>query len=212
MRGTMSGESEEHFDYGYAAFEKWEYKQLIYVGGHPKPWIDFHESFYRASEIIVKNLAAGEGYPDQEGPAGIFLFRHYLELALKVLVLRGRMLQGPDKNAPMESVEKVKRIHGLADLWKLVLADTKPKIAPKDWESYDIPFVEKCIAEFDDKDKSKKGFAFCYPGEGAEFFDYDFAYLERAMKHVYQVLEGLTTYLIEGHRENEEWENILNSY
>lgn len=212
MRGTMNGESEEHFDNGYTAFEKWEYKQLIYVGDYPKPWISFRESFYRASEIIVKNLAAGRGFPDIEGPATVFLFRHYLELALKALVLRGRMLERPDKNAAIESVEKVEKIHDLAKLWKLVLTDTRPKIAPRDWDNYDIPFVEQCIAEFDDKDKSKKGFAFRYPGEGGELFDYDFAYLEKAMKHVDQVLEGLTTYLIEGHGENEEWENILNSY
>ena len=74
----MSGDSEEHFDDGYTAFEKWDYKQLIYVEEHPKPWISFRQSFYGASEVIVKNLAVGKGFPDIEGPAAVFLFRHYL--------------------------------------------------------------------------------------------------------------------------------------
>ena len=51
-----------------------------------------------------------------------------------------------------------------------------------------------------------------YSGEGAEHFDYDFAYLAKAMEHVYQVLEGLIVYLAETHGQNEEWEDILNSY
>jgi len=204
------GDTEEPFDDGYTAFEKWEYKQLIYVGEHRKPWIIFRESFYRASEVIIKNLAAGRGFPDLEGPAAVFLFRHYLELALKALVMRGRMLDRADKNAAIDRVKEVKRIHVLADLWQLVLADAKPKIASADWDNYDIPFVEKCIAEFHDRDQ--KGFAFRYHSHGGEHFDYDFAYLAAAMDHVYQVLEGMIVYLVETHGQNEEWEEILNSY
>jgi len=206
----MSNEPEEHFDDGYTAFEKWEYQRLIYVGEYPKAWISFRESFYRASEIIIKDLAVGKGFPDLEGPAAVFLFRHYLELALKALVIHGQMLEGPDKNAALDSVKKVKRIHILADLWELVIADAKSKIDPKDWENYDIPFVEKCIAEFHDRDQ--KGLAFRYHGEGGEHFDYNFTYLGKAMEHVYQVLEGLIVYLVETHGQNEEWEDILNSY
>jgi hypothetical protein len=70
------GDAEEPFDDGYTAFEKWEYKQLVYVEEHRKQWIIFRESFYRASEIIIKNLAAGRGFPDIEGTAAVFLFRH----------------------------------------------------------------------------------------------------------------------------------------
>lgn len=194
----------------YTAFQKWEYKQLIYVGEYRKPWIVFRESFFRASEIIVKNLAAGRGFVDLEGPAAVFLFRHYLELALKALVMRGRFLERLDKNAAVDTVKTVKGIHSLAELWQLVLADAKPKVDSKDWGNYDIAFIEKCIAEFDDRDK--KGFAFRYQGQGGEHFDYSFEYLEMAMTHVYQILEGLITYLAEAHAQNEEWQEILESY
>jgi hypothetical protein len=197
-------------DDGYTAFQKWEYKPFIYVDKQAKPWISFKESFYRASEVIIKNLAKGRGFPELEGVAAVFLFRHYLELALKTLVMRGRFLERADKNAAIENVKQVKRIHDLAELWQLVLKEAKPKIEPKDWDSYDIAFVERCIAEFHERDE--KGFALRYHGEGGEHFDYDFAYFAAAMEHVYQVLEGLTVYLIETYGQNEEWQEILNSY
>jgi hypothetical protein len=203
------GDAEDAFD-RYTAFQKWDYEQLIHVGEYKKPWIIFRESFYRASEIIIKNLAAGRGFPDLEGPAAVFLLRHYLELALKALVMRGRMLERPDKNAAIESVKEVKRVHVLDELWRLVLVDAKPKIDPADWDNYDIPFVEKCIAELHDRDE--KGFAFRYNGHGAERFDYSFGYLVVAMEHVYQVLEGLIAYLDATYDQNQEWEEILNSY
>ena len=28
-------------DYGYTAFEKWDYKPFVFVAEHPKPWISF---------------------------------------------------------------------------------------------------------------------------------------------------------------------------
>jgi hypothetical protein len=33
-----------------------------------------------------------------------------------------------------------------------------------------------------------------------------------AMENIYQVLEGLRVYLIETYGQNEEWQEILNSY
>jgi hypothetical protein len=194
-------------DYGYTAFEKWPYQQLIYIQEVNKSWIDFGESFYRASELIVERIANDQGHPDVEGLAAVFLFRHYLELALKRIVVRGRVLIRHDKNAAWEDVKEVAKIHSLDDLWKLVLAEAKPKIEQRIWGSYDIDFVEKCIAEFDARDK--KGFAFRYPLQGGERYEIDFPRFRLAMEHVYQILENMTTVLVETHAENAEWEAIL---
>ena len=210
MPEEESAEPESFPDYGYTAFEKWDYRPFVYVQDANKPWISFKESFYRASEVIIDNLSKGRGFPEIEGIAAVFMFRHYLELALKKIIVRGRHLVRRDKNAALNDVKEVGRIHGLADLWKLVLSDAMPKIDPAVWASYDIPFVEKCIVEFDERDK--KGFVFRYPQQGGERFDYDFAYFRQGMEHVYQILENITTYLIEQHGENEEWEEIQNSF
>jgi hypothetical protein len=198
---------ESFADYGYTAFETWEYRPLIYVLEANKSWIDFKESFYRASELIVDRLTNGHGLMDIEGVAAVFLFRHYLELALKRIVVRGRALIRHDKNAAWKDVEDVAKIHSLRELWKLTLADAKPKIEQRIWDSYDIGFVEKCITEFDERDA--KGFSFRYPRQGGERYDYDFQFFRLAMEHVYQILENMTTCLIAAHIENSEWEAIL---
>jgi hypothetical protein len=137
---------EEDFDH-YTAFQMWDYRQLIYVGEHKKPWIIFRESFFRVSEIIVKNLAAGRGFEDIEGPAAVFLFRHYLELALKALVMRGRFLERLDKNAALDS-ERGKTYSQPRGAGNSCWLMRSPKSIPGDWGNYDIGFIEKCIAEF----------------------------------------------------------------
>src|ERR1035438_7312299 len=78
-------------DYGYTAFETWKYRPFIHVEEANKVWIDYKESFYRASEIIVTQLAEGHAFMEVEGLVAVFLFRHYLELALKRIIVRGRL-------------------------------------------------------------------------------------------------------------------------
>lgn len=197
-------------DDGYSAFQKWEYEPFISVLKDEKAWIDYTESFYQATELLFQGLVVGKGFPDIEGIAAMFLFRHYLELMLKRIVLRGRHLKTPSQNALREEVEQVANIHDLRALWNLVLRDAKPKIAEHTWDAYDVPFIEKCILEFDERDK--KGFAFRYPRQGGEKYEYDFGWLCRASEHVQQVLANMLTYLIEAHRENQEWDDVQNSF
>lgn len=207
---SEAGKPGSFSDYGYTAFEHWDYQPFIHVLEDGKSWIGFSESFYRASELIIDNLAHGHGFPEIEGIAAVFLFRHYLELALKRIVVRGRYLVAADKNAALGDVKEVANIHDLGVLRDLVLKDAKPKISAATWDSYDIPFVEKCLMEFNERDK--KGFAFRYPRQGGERYEYDFGYFRLAMQHVYEVLENMTTYLIESHGENAEWEAIQNDF
>jgi hypothetical protein len=194
-------------DYGYTAFEKWPYKPIIHEEPHEQAWIDFGESFYRASAALVDGVAGGSHSEDIEGVAAIFLFRHYLELALKRIIVRGRCLIRTDKNAAWEDVKEVAKIHDLPALWKMVLSDARPKLEPGDWDNYDTAFLEACVNEFGTRDE--KGFSFRYPRHGGEKYKYDFGWFRSAMEHTYQVLEGITTYLIELHGQNEEFDAIL---
>ena len=197
-------------DDGYNAFQKWKYESFISVLKDEKAWIDYTESFYQATELLFQCLAVGKGLPDIEGVAAMFLFRHYLELMLKRIVLRGRHLKPPSQNALREEVEQVANIHDLSALWNFVLRDAKPKIAQDTWDAYDIPFVEKCILEFDERDK--KGFAFRYPRQGGEKYEYDFGWLCLASEHVQQILANMLTYLVESHRENQDGDDMQNSF
>jgi hypothetical protein len=57
--------------------------------------------------------------------------------------------------------------------------------------------------------KPKSGFAEGFP---AGTLPYDFGWIVLATEHVQQILSNMATYLIELHRENEEWEEIQNSF
>jgi hypothetical protein len=192
----------------YTAFQKWEYDSIFYAEPDPKSWLDIAESFYRASLQIIEGVVEGRLNEDTEGIAAAFLFRHYLELSLKNIILAGRFLTKEGQNASREDVTPPWG-HKLSELWKLVLVDAKPKIEPADWESYDTEFVEKCIAEFDMIDP--KGMAFRYTSEGAESLRVHFQWLHAIMEHVYQVLGGIRVYLVETHGENADYESYLQS-
>jgi len=191
----------------YTAFQEWKYDRVFYEEEHPKSWLDLGESFYRSARILIEAAAKGEVNQDVEGIAAIFLFRHYLELALKHIIVAGRWLTKEGQNAPGEEVAEVERIHVLGELWGLVLRDAKPKIREEDWKNYDTGFVERCIVEFDTVDP--KGFAFRYAGQGVERLRVHFEWLGAIMEHVYQVLEGIHTYLNQMYHENVEYDAYL---
>ena len=193
--------------YQYTAFEEWKYGRVFYEEENPKSWLDLAESFYRSACILIEGAAKGQVNEDVEGIAGLFLFRHYLELALKHIIVAGRWLTEEGENAPREEVAEVERIYVLRELWQLVLRDARPKIPEEDWKKYDIGFIERCIAEFDAVDP--KGFAFRYAGHGVERLRVHFEWLGAIMKHVYQVLEGIQTYLSEMYHENAEYDAYL---
>jgi hypothetical protein len=191
----------------YTAFQKWEYDKIFYSESHPKSWLDIAESFYRASLHLVEGVAENRLNEDIEGIAAAFLFRHYLELALKNIILAGRFLTKDGQNVPRENAEPAWG-HKLSELWKLVLRDARPKME-SDWGGYDTEFAENCIAEFDAIDP--KGLAFRYTGEGAESLRVHFGWLHAIMEHVHQVLEAIRVYLVEMRGENADYESYLQS-
>ncbi len=191
----------------YTAFQKWEFDKIFYAESHPKSWLDIAESFYRASLHLVEGVAEDRLNEDTEGIAAAFLFRHYLELSLKNIILAGRFLTKEGHNAPRENAVPAWG-HNLSELWKLVLSDAKPKMEA-DWGNYDTEFAEKCIAEFDAIDP--KGMAFRYTGEGAASLSVHFKWLHAIMEHVHQVLEAIRVYLIEMHGQNANYESYLQS-
>jgi hypothetical protein len=198
---------ESLYSLGYTALDEWDYKPIIYKLDHTQPWIDMGDSFYYGSLALVKGVVNGTLNEDIEGVAGVYLFRHYLELALKWIVLRARFVAAMDENAAKEEVQRVAKIHDLSALWRSVIEEAKPRIGS--WEDYDSVFVEKCIVEFDAVDN--QGFAFRYPGHGGEACRFDYRWLLEAMEHIQQVLHGLGIYLAETYAELTEYEGYLES-
>ena len=95
----VAPEPDDAARYGYTAFQPWNYAAILYKVEQKQSWRDVGESFYRASKFLMEELAVGGLNEDVEGVAAVFLFRHYLEIALKRIVLRGRCLKREDQNA-----------------------------------------------------------------------------------------------------------------
>lgn len=207
MSDEEASKPESLSDYGYTAFEKWDYRQIIYKTDQEQSWRDMGNSYFMACRPLVATLAAGQLREDIEGTAAVYLFRHYLELMLKRIVLSGRLLVSENQIAIRDEVQKVANTHNLGMIWKWVLADAKPKL--KEWDNYDIDSVEKCVAEFDEADK--KGVAFRYDHEGGEHCRFDFQALDHQMDHLRVVLEGVWTCLYEMRAEIADYEAELQS-
>jgi hypothetical protein len=187
--------------------ETWKYQNVFYRETSPKAWIDVEESYYRAAHIMIEGVAKDFLNEDIEGIAGIYLFRHYLEVALKHLIIAGRWIKQDGNNA--ESIEKIGKIHPLTNLWKLALADAKPKLGA-DWKGLDTKFVAKCVEEFDGVDPGS--FTFRYNEEGAENYRINFGWLFMAMEHVREVLRTARMYLEYEFEQNSDYESYLNSF
>jgi hypothetical protein len=141
--------------------------------------------------MLVKGIVEGKLEADNEGIAATFLFRHYLELSLKQLIVAGRQISADGHMVAWEEVQEVKRIHYLDDLWKMVVKEVKPKIEHL-WAGCDIDFLEQCILEFNKVDRNS--FAYRYENDEQQAYEMNFKQLLENMDHVYYVLSELTTY------------------
>ena len=187
------------------SYKKWEYRPVILNLPDKRSWVHMGSSYYRASYALVEGVVNGNLFEDIEGPAGIFLFRHFLELSLKEIILWGRSLKTQDENAIWEEIE-AEWGHKLGKLWEVVLKDARPKINQSRWDSLDIPFVERRIKELADADPA--GTAFRYEGEGAEKCNFDFRQLLKDMAHIRMVLEHIATDLRYMRLRNDDWEEM----
>jgi hypothetical protein len=193
-------------DMSYSAFERWHYNPIIIKSNYLQGSRDIIESYFSASANLLRLLSEDEYGERPEGLAAIFLFRHYLELSLKRIILAGRWLERENKNRT-DPVEPIVKIHDLRKLWDWALTDAKPKLAPHDWESYDIPFIEKLVDERHAEDKN--GVAFRYAGENGDFCLFDHRTLSRVLVHIHQILDGIDTCLVETYADNKEYESYL---
>lgn len=191
-------------DYESDAMKRLDYQQVLFFrNDQEQTWLSMAESFYGASKHLVAEVLRGSLFEDVEGRAALFLFRHYLELILKRIILAGRYL-AKDGGLTEEEIEPVANIHDLAVLWKWALRDAKPKMPMTDpWDDFDWQFAEKCVSEFASADP--KGFAFRYHGKGGESAFVNYPAFVFAMNHTRRVLEAILGVLVQRHSEIMDW-------
>ena len=195
----------------------YDYRPVFQVPA--EPWrigALWEEAYFDSAKYVIEGVLQRKLLPQVHGVAGIFLFRHFLEISLKFIIMHARWLTDHGRMARPDEIEDVKRTHRLKTLWEMAMQECKGKIREATWGEWDIAFVEKMVLEFDAIDSS--GFRFRYHGETFGTRDplrdmlrvnelhvrYDV--LVAQMDHARRVLGMIDTYLYETHGMMAEWE------
>ncbi|MGE3341790.1 MAG: hypothetical protein AB7L71_00020 [Vicinamibacterales bacterium] len=213
----------DEFHAAYAPwFVKMDYQPIFGVPG--EPWrVDaaWRGAFFRASREIVQGVVEGRLRPAIEGIAGVFLFRHHVELMLKWIVFRARWLETQDKNAARESINDLFKHHSLMAFWNAVKGEARPLLGAE-WDALDTAFVERCVREFEAVDPDP-GWRFRYHAltfgvdkrpeaervPSGNVLQIDLERLLSQMQHVHDVLNAIYVHLVERHGENADYEAEL---
>ena len=197
------------------AYEKRAYQPVF---GNPNGTLSgFREDYYLAARATTQRIAEGKTLGETEGIAALFLFRHYLELALKSIIFGLRRLETRRKNMPRAERVQQASGHNLGALWAEIKKDYPLNMGQKDWNGLDTAFLDECICEFDRIDPSSERFR--YPLEKKrpsrdrlKPLAVAWERLPDTIEHAWDVLEMMDTYLMETYAQNEEWEAEMNSW
>ena len=210
-------DDEEKSDEPAEFTRKYDYAPVFSVPA--EPWrigALWEEAYFDSAKYVIEGVLKRQLRPSVHGVAGVFLFRHYLEISLKFIIMHARWLADHGRIARPEDIVNVAKTHRLKTLWEMAVRECKGKIREETWNEWDVEFVEKMILEFDAVDSS--GFRFRYHGETFGTHDpirdilrvnelhirYDVLFAE--MDHVRRVLGMIDTYLYESHGMIAEWE------
>jgi hypothetical protein len=187
------------------------------------PWTiraDWDLAYFESAEVIIRGVVEGTLIQGIHGITGIFLFRHYVELALKYIVFHARWLRADGTNAPREEIEELKNMHSLNALWDLAKKDCPAKLGQDAWNTFDTAFIDRVVAEFHRIDPQSDRFR--YHGKKFEVamnaqpvvneLYIDYAAVLAQMKHVHDILSAIDVYLIETHGQNAEWDAEVASW
>jgi hypothetical protein len=204
-------------------FSTMTYARIFRITGTPYTVnAEWKDAYFHAARIIIEGVVNKTLEDDIDGVAGVYLFRHYVELALKYIVFHARWLKNANTNATDEDVQAVKKTHSLQELWTMAKEERKRKITDGTWSSFDVGFVEQCVGEFEAVDPNP-GDRFRYFGRSFQrrpaeerldpvhYLGIDYEALLYDMQHVYDVLEAIDDYLYETYGENASWTEFLNS-
>ncbi len=213
----LADEENRIFAEYHERFHPHAYRQVFYPPEAETWRVDalYVEGFFEAARLLLKGIANRSLNQCIDGFPAVFLCRHYLELALKYALFHSGWLKDSNHNADDNGIKPVGKNfgHNLQKLWDTVIAELKSRgIAT----GLDLDFVAQFVKEFDAIDKHNVRFR--YAGEELpasathETLNIDFDSLLFNLQRTYDVLSSLDSYLVETHGENEEWEEIQNSW
>lgn len=169
--------------------EDWQYNARLH-GSHDK-WDAYATGYKEAADILIERVLSDRMWMDMLVYPIVFLYRHYLELRLKELVISGSQLLDEDAG----------NIHGhsLIYWWK-----EARKIFEKVWpddEKADLDSVENCILQFASKDSGSDSFRYPVNTKGEKTLDglnlLNLRQFKEAMSRVAALLEGASSAILE---------------
>jgi len=146
-------------------------------------------AYKEAADRLVSCALGSRAYPDLAVLPVIFLYRHYLELALKNIICRGRRC----------SLEKagISKEHDLSRLWK----DARPvleELCPEQ-DRTELAVVENCVVKFHQHDKSSQESRYPVDRKGRQTLQslarVDLRNLKRVMAGVAVSLDGCADWI-----------------
>ncbi len=149
-------------------------KVLIWIPGsgansvinvNPEDWYAYAEGYKLGADLLAKHVVDEEWDQDFLVYPAVFLYRHYLELRLKEILVRGRWLAGLPPVSPSSYG------HNLKSLWRDA-RETLQLIWPDSESRRHDESIERVVMEFAETDPGS--FAFRFPvtrGGGASLPD-----------------------------------------
>jgi hypothetical protein len=124
---------------------------------------DFDAGYYLAARTVLRAASErfssspdlsipGEPSPYEMKHAGMYLFRHFIELSLKYAIHHASWLTEAGENASREDRRSVGLGHDLVQLWNTVGQARIGRINDADWQGLDPAFIEACVSEMSNFD------------------------------------------------------------
>lgn len=214
MSDAENKSGEEHIEDGPAAFTKFPPLVFLQKLAPAERQMVCADDYYEAAKVLVDGCADGSLHDGTMASPALYLVRHYLELQFKSLILCARRLRDWETNAG--EIKEAEHGHPLEEFWSRAKQEAMKRMPSKEWDPFDIAFVDDLVSHFDACDP--KGQCFRYnsmivktekvkcPG-----FHVDFGLLRQGLRHVHDVLDGIQGYFMEQHHENDEWRSIQDS-
>lgn len=184
---------------------------------------DWHHGYFLAAKKTIQEITSPSRgdfsfagprhiWPEEMLPAGLFLFRHYLELSLKYILLRLHRLTDDGRNLSPEEIKDVMLGHDLETLWTNILKGRAGRIPDESWDVLDIAFLDACIRDFN---SGNRNWVYRYPDERISTREpqgqpvVDLANLLPIMEHARKVIEGIAGFSDAKHDMNSEYARLL---
>ena len=147
--------------------------------------------YKRAADRLVQSLESSTSSSDDALVLPIaFLYRHYLELLLKVLIREGNKVLGNPPDLP--------KIHEIDKLWEKLKPILIQVYKPYTPEATEVEAVEKCIKEFADIDANSQAFRYPVDKNGKSLLR-DKSYLQNIsyinLQHLAEKMAGIDFFL-----------------